>query len=267
MKGVEFSNEEISKIIKYDLIVGISSNSFLEKLGEYISNEDNEIVYDGTLLNKVGITLEEIKTNISFDLTIKTSVGRILTIIDPTHIMTDKKNIYEIIGSVNFKDIYDQYYVETESATLTIIDSLNGKTIANIIYDKGKKLEKLTIDDLGLDYESFLTNRYLYEDELLTNKLTSLTMDADKTVYLGLIERKLDISCDEMTVEEAKDQGAIGLFESKYGEKVKVYTMGDVSKEICGGPHAKNTADLHHFKITKEESSSSGIRRIKAILD
>ena len=48
---------------------------------------------------------------------------------------------------------------------------------------------------------------------------------------------------------------------------IKVYTIGDVSKEICGGPHAKNTADLHHFKIVKEESSSAGIRRIKAILD
>ena len=81
------------------------------------------------------------------------------------------------------------------------------------------------------------------------------------------IDRKLDISCDEMTVEEAKNQGAIGLFESKYGEKVKVYTMGDVSKEICGGPHAKNTGDLVNFKIKKEESSSAGVRRIKATIN
>jgi len=75
-----------------------------------------------------------------------------------------------------------------------------------------------------------------------------------------------------MTVADAKAHGAIGLFESKYGEKVKVYTIGDVSKnivssmEICGGPHAKNTADLKSFKILKEESSSSGIRRIKEVI-
>ena len=70
-----------------------------------------------------------------------------------------------------------------------------------------------------------------------------------------------------MTVEEAKNAGALGVFESKYGEKVSVYTIEGVSKEICGGPHAKNTADLGHFKIIKEESSSSGVRRIKAILN
>ena len=70
-----------------------------------------------------------------------------------------------------------------------------------------------------------------------------------------------------MTVEEAKAQGAIGLFESKYGERVKVYTMGQFSKEICGGPHAENTGDLKHFHIQKEESSSAGVRRIKATID
>ncbi len=74
------------------------------------------------------------------------------------------------------------------------------------------------------------------------------------------------ITCEEMTVDQAKEAGATGVFESKYGEIVKVYTMGDVSKEICGGPHANNTADLVSFKIQKEESSSSGVRRIKAVI-
>ena len=80
------------------------------------------------------------------------------------------------------------------------------------------------------------------------------------------IQAKVPITCEEMTVEEAKAQGAIGLFENKYGEKVKVYTMGKYSKEICGGPHAKNTGDLGRFEIKKEEASSSGVRRIKAVL-
>ena len=71
---------------------------------------------------------------------------------------------------------------------------------------------------------------------------------------------------EEMTVPEAKAKGAIGLFESKYGERVKVYTMGEYSMEICGGPHAKNTGDLVSFKIQKEESSSAGVRRIKAVI-
>ena len=84
------------------------------------------------------------------------------------------------------------------------------------------------------------------------------------------IERGLPINCEEMSVEEAKSKGAIGLFESKYGDKVKVYSMGDsdnvFSMEICGGPHAENTADLKSFKIKKEQSSSSGVRRIKAVI-
>jgi len=80
------------------------------------------------------------------------------------------------------------------------------------------------------------------------------------------IEKGLSVSFEEMTLEEAKESGATGLFENKYGDKVKVYTIGDFSKEICGGPHVENTKTLGRFEIKKEEASSSGVRRIKAIL-
>ncbi len=80
------------------------------------------------------------------------------------------------------------------------------------------------------------------------------------------IERALPITCEEMPIEDARKTGAIGLFGDRYGEVVKVYTMGDFSKEICGGPHAENTAQLGKFVITKEQSSSAGVRRIKAEL-
>ena len=68
------------------------------------------------------------------------------------------------------------------------------------------------------------------------------------------------------TVEEAKAQGAMALFGSKYGEQVSMYTIGDFSKEICGGPHVANTSELGGFKILKEQSSSAGVRRIKAVV-
>lgn len=74
------------------------------------------------------------------------------------------------------------------------------------------------------------------------------------------------VICTTVTVDEAKKLGAIGLFESKYGENVKVYDMSPWSKEICGGPHVENLGQLGKFKILKEESSSAGVRRIKAIL-
>ena len=80
------------------------------------------------------------------------------------------------------------------------------------------------------------------------------------------IQAAVPVVCEEMTVAEARAQGAMGLFESKYGERVKVYTMGKYSKEICGDPHARNTGDLKSFKIKKEEASSAGVRRIKAVI-
>lgn len=81
------------------------------------------------------------------------------------------------------------------------------------------------------------------------------------------IQKALNVDFEELDIEEARKNGAIGLFEDKYGKKVKVYRMGDFSYEICGGPHVKNTSDLGHFKIKKEEASSAGVRRIKAIVE
>lgn len=81
------------------------------------------------------------------------------------------------------------------------------------------------------------------------------------------IERKLPVTMAEMTVEEADKSGAQGVFKDKYGERVKVYSVGNFSREICGGPHVENTGELGHFKIKKEESSSAGVRRIKAVLE
>ncbi|MDD4110749.1 MAG: alanine--tRNA ligase [Clostridia bacterium] len=81
------------------------------------------------------------------------------------------------------------------------------------------------------------------------------------------IRKAIPVICEELPIDKARECGATGIFDDKYGEVVKVYTIENVSKEMCGGPHAQNTADLKHFKIVKEESSSSGVRRIKAILD
>jgi alanyl-tRNA synthetase len=81
------------------------------------------------------------------------------------------------------------------------------------------------------------------------------------------ISQNLEVVCETMTLEEAKEQGAIAFFDSKYGEQVKVYSIGDYSKEVCGGPHVQNTSQMGRFKILKEQSSSAGVRRIKAILE
>jgi len=81
------------------------------------------------------------------------------------------------------------------------------------------------------------------------------------------IVRDLTVTWEETTVEQARAQGAIGLFAERYGERVKVYTVGDFSKEICGGPHVEHTGELGHFRIVKEEAVGSGLRRIRAVLE
>ena len=82
-----------------------------------------------------------------------------------------------------------------------------------------------------------------------------------------IIQKNVEISCAEMSLEAAKKLGATGIFEKKYGEKVRVFSIGNFSCEICGGPHAKKTGELGKFKIQKEKSSGRGIRRIRAILE
>lgn len=81
------------------------------------------------------------------------------------------------------------------------------------------------------------------------------------------IKRDLPVTVETLTLDEARAQGAVAFFDSKYGEKVTVYTIGDFSKEVCGGPHVTHTGDMGHFRILKEQSSSAGIRRIKAVLE
>ncbi len=114
---------------------------------------------------------------------------------------------------------------------------------------------------------SNITPERLRFDFSFARALTPEEIKAVEDKVNAAIKADVPVTCEEMTVDEAKAAGAVGLFTSKYGEKVKVYTMGKYSKEICGGPHASHTGELGHFKILKEQSSSAGVRRIKAILE
>ena len=80
------------------------------------------------------------------------------------------------------------------------------------------------------------------------------------------IQAAIPVVCEEMSLENARKKGAVGIFGDRYDASVKVYTIGDRSMEICGGPHASNTSELGKFTVVKEQSSSSGVRRIKAVL-
>jgi alanyl-tRNA synthetase len=133
------------------------------------------------------------------------------------------------------------------------------KVLGNRIFQKGSNItaERLRFD---FSHSEKMTKEQIQKVEKLVNEA---------------IERDLPVSYTLMTVEEAKKAGAIGVFEEKYasialgtgGEKVKVYKMGGFSLEICGGPHVARTGMLGKFKILKEESSSAGVRRIRAVVE
>ena len=113
---------------------------------------------------------------------------------------------------------------------------------------------------------SNITEERLRFDFTHPQKMTKEEIEKVENLVNEQIKKDLPVVCEEMSYDDAKASGAIGLFTNKYGEKVKVYTIGDFSKEICGGPHVARTGDMGTFKIKKEESSSSGVRRIKAVL-
>jgi alanyl-tRNA synthetase len=98
-------------------------------------------------------------------------------------------------------------------------------------------------------------------------KLTPQEVKAVEDLVNEQIARGLEVTWEEVPTAEAKKLQVLGLFDEKYGDRVKVYTMGDFSQEICGGPHVKNTREIGHFKIVKEEAVSAGVRRIKAVVE
>ena len=114
---------------------------------------------------------------------------------------------------------------------------------------------------------SNITAERLRLDFSFPRKLTDSEIKDAESLVNAQIQSSCEVIREEMPTEDAKKNGATGVFDKKYGEKVSVYSIGDFSKEICAGPHAKNTSELGRFKITKEESVAAGVRRIKAVLE
>lgn len=131
---------------------------------------------------------------------------------------------------------------------------------------------RIILDDETIQQKgSNITPERLRFDFNFSRKLTEDELQKIEDLINLKIQSNLPIVCKVMNLEKAKEKGAKGVFDSKYDSKVKVYSIGSIneefSKEICAGPHVNNTSELGHFKIIKEESVASGIRRIKAKLE
>lgn len=122
---------------------------------------------------------------------------------------------------------------------------------------------------LGPDVQqkgSNITVERLRFDFNFDRKLTPEELKDIENIVNDSIKADIPVVCEEMPYEKARETGAIGVFGDKYGEVVKIYTIGNVSKEMCGGPHVSRTGEIGSFKIKKEESSAAGVRRIKAVV-
>lgn len=140
--------------------------------------------------------------------------------------------------------------VKYHTATHLLHQALR-EVLGNDVYQKGSNI---TPERLRFDFS-------------FPRKMTDEEKKKVEDLVNEKIKEALPVSYEDIPMEEAKKRGAIGLFEEKYGDKVRVYKVGDFSLEFCGGPHVENTSVLGNFKISKEEASSTGVRRIKAVLE
>lgn len=145
---------------------------------------------------------------------------------------------------------HSEQTTKLHTATHLLLAALR-KVLGDHVIQKGSNI---TPDRLRLDFS---------HPDKLTNEQKTLV----ENLVNEQIKKGVEVTKQELSLEEAKAQNAMGVFEHKYADKVNVYTIGDFSKEICGGPHVNNTAEIGQFKITKEEASSAGVRRIKAVVE
>ena len=143
------------------------------------------------------------------------------------------------------------------------VDTTRLHTATHLLHQSLRKVLGKHIQQKG----SNITPERLRFDFSHDKKLTDVELKKVESLVNEQIKKEIEIKREEMSPSEAKDKGALGFFESKYGDKVSVYTIGKFSKEICTGPHVGNTKEIKNFKIKKEEAVAAGIRRIRAVVD
>jgi alanyl-tRNA synthetase len=136
------------------------------------------------------------------------------------------------------------------SATHLLMAALR-KVLGEHVFQKGSNI---TPQRLRLDFS--------HKEKMTSDQLAEVAKLVNNAISAGY-----EVKCEEMTLEDAQKAGAMGVFGEKYPDMVKVYSIYDISKEICGGPHVENTEKIGKFKIIKEESSGAGTRRIKAVIE
>ena len=176
------------------------------------------------------------------------------------------------VDSEGFKEKFKEHQEKSRTASKGMFKGgLAGNTEIETKYHTATHLLnaalKITVGEGVHQMGSNITNERMRFDFSCDHKLTDEEKQKTESLVNEWIKQGLDVTIEEMSKEEAVKQGTEHMFIERYPDIVTVYSIGTVSKEICMGPHVKNTSELGTFKIVKEEASSAGVRRIKAILD
>ncbi len=295
----------IRRAVRYGKIIGLKEN-FCSIVSEKVI-EIFGSVYPEILRNRRFILTEMAREESKFRNTIEQGIKEFEKLVDGFRMAFEKtgKNITLISGKQAFK-LYDTYGFPLEM-TMELANE-HGLTVDvndfDIAFKRHQDLSRAGAEQKfkgGLADNSEISTKYHTATHLLhaslrkvlgdhvaqrgsnitadrmrfdfshPEKMTDKQKQQVEDMVNEVIVKNYPVTFAEMSVEEAKKQNAIGLFEDKYGALVKVYTVGNdkdfFSKEICGGPHVENTRVLGKFKIVKEEAVSSGVRRIKAVLE
>ncbi|MBI2415075.1 MAG: alanine--tRNA ligase [Candidatus Kerfeldbacteria bacterium] len=175
------------------------------------------------------------------------------------------------IDEDGFNDFYKQHQEQSRTGAQKRFkggladaswETIRGHTATHLLHEALRRILGPHVYQKG----SNITPERLRFDFSHPEKVTPEQLKEIEDMVNEEIQRGLEVHYEIMSVEQAHKIGAIGLFDDKYAEKVKVYLIGDFSKEFCGGPHVNNTTEVGKFKIVKEEACSAGIRRIKAVV-
>ena len=186
-----------------------------------------------------------------------------------TQELAEENNIK--VNEDKFNQLLEHHKEESRGANLAVFKSgladhdpntIRLHTATHLLHATLRKMFGQDLHQMG----SNITPERLRFDFNFPRKLTQEELDSIEKQINDIINQGIEVVREEMSPQKAKELGALGLFDNKYGDKVSVYSIGDYSKEICSGPHVSNTKELGQFRIKKEESSSAGVRRIKAIL-
>lgn len=304
----------IRRAIRHGRLLGLKENFCTKVAEEVVSVFKN--IYPEVMRNHEFIMFELAKEESKFRNTIEQGLKEFSKLIDGFRIAFEKmgEHITEISGKKAFK-LYDTYgfplemtlELATENNLTVDVDGFEHafkihQELSRVGADQkfkggladnsemSKKYHtathllhaslKAVLGDHVIQRGSNITSERLRFDFTHPEKLTGKQKEDVENRVNYAIRHDYNISSVEMTVDEARDNNAIGIFNDKYGAKVKVYSIGDpnkkpsahensltFSREICGGPHVANTSVLGKFRIRKEESVSSGVRRIKAVLE